>query len=63
MEWEYFKNDKNESFESVITRVIISSAKEDAELLTDEDVLEIEQDIKEGKYYTSDQIKAEFGLK
>ena len=63
MEWEYFKNDKNESFESVITRVIISSAKEDAELLTDEDVLEMEQDIKEGKYYTSDQIKAEFGLK
>ena len=63
--WEEFKNHKQESFEAMINRVLKSQAEEDAELLTDADILEIEQsikDIKKGKFKTLKQMKAKYGL-
>jgi hypothetical protein len=64
-EWENFKNYKQESFETMINRILKSQAEEDAELLTKEDILEIEQsikDIKKGKFKTLEQMKAKYGL-
>ena len=64
-EWERFKNYKQESFESMINRILKSQAEEDAELLTKEDILEMEQsikDIKKGKFKTLEQMKAKYGL-
>ena len=59
-EWEKFKNYKQESFESMINRILKSQSDEDEELLTKEDILEIEQsikDIKKGKFSTMEQMK------
>jgi len=64
-EWESFKNYKQESFESMINRILKSQAEEDAKLLTPEDILEIEQsikDIKKGKFKTLKQMKTKYGL-
>jgi len=64
-EWESFKNYKQESFEAMINRILKSQAEEDAELLTSEDILEIEQsikDIKKGKFKTLEQMKTKYGL-
>ena len=64
-EWESFKNYKQESFETMINRILKSQAEEDAELLTAEDISEIEQsvkDIKKGKFKTLEQMKAKYGL-
>ena len=64
-EWERFKNHKQESFETMINRILKSQAEEDAELLTKEDILKIEQsikDIKKGKFKTLEQMKAKYGL-
>jgi len=64
-EWEKFKNYKQESFESMINRILKSQSDEDEELLTKEDILEIEQsikDIKKGKFKTMKQMKAKYGL-
>ena len=64
-EWECFKNHKQESFETMINRILKSQAEEDAELLTKGDILEIEQsikDIKKGKFKTLDQMKAKYDL-
>ncbi len=63
--WEEFKNHKHESFEALINRVLKSQAQEDAELLTDADILEIEQsikDIKKDKFKTLEQMKAKYNL-
>ena len=63
--WEEFKNYKQESFEAMINRVLKSQAEEDAELLTDADILEIEQsikDIRKGKFKTLEQMKVKYGL-
>ncbi len=63
--WESFKNYKHESFETMINRVLKSQMEEDAELLTDKDILEIEQsikDIKKGKFKTLEQMKAKYNL-
>jgi len=64
-EWESFKNYKQESFEAMINRILKSQAEEDTELLTSEDILEIEQsikDIKKGKFKTLKQMKTKYGL-
>ena len=64
-EWEKFKNYKQESFENMINRILKSQTLEDVELLTDEDILDIEQsikDIKKGKFKTLDQMKTKYGL-
>ena len=64
-EWESFKNYKQESFEAMINRILKSQAEEDAELLTAEDISEIEQsvkDIKKGKFKTLEQMKTKYGL-
>lgn len=63
--WESFKNHKHESFETMINRVLKSQMQEDAELLTDKDISEIEQsirDIKKGKFKTLEQMKAKYDL-
>ena len=63
--WESFKNYPEESIESMINRILKSKAAEDAELLTKEDLAEIKQSVLEfeqGKFYTLDEIKKEFGL-
>ena len=64
-EWERFKNYKQESFESMINRILKHEAEEDAELLTKEDILKMEQsikDIKKGKFKTLEQMKTKYGL-
>ncbi|MEX0861689.1 hypothetical protein [Nitrosopumilus sp.] len=63
--WEKFKNHKHESFEAMINRILKSQFEEDAELLTDVDILEIEQsikDIKKGKFKTLEQMKTKYSL-
>jgi len=63
--WEKFKNYKHESFESMINRILKSQSDEDEELLTREDVLEMEQsvkDVKKGRFKTMKQMKAKYGL-
>ena len=63
--WNALKNYPSESFEVMINRILKSQADEDAELLTDKDILEIEQsikNIKKGKFKTLEQMKAKYGL-
>lgn len=63
--WEEFKNHKQESFEAMINRVLKSHVEDDAELLTDADILKIEQsikNIKKGKFKTPKQMKAKYDL-
>ena len=62
--WSKFKNHPNESFEDMINR-ILKSFLEDADLLTDKDLLEIEkslQEIKKGKFITHKELKKKYGL-
>jgi len=64
-EWESFKNYKQESFEAMINRILKSQAEEDSELLTADDISEIEQsikDIKKGKFKTLEQMKTKYNL-
>ena len=63
-QWLKFKNHPNESFEDMINR-ILKSLEEDADLLTDKDLLEIEksmQEIKKGKFITHKELKKKYGL-
>jgi hypothetical protein len=63
--WSALKNYPGESFETMINRILKSQAEEDAELLTDKDILEIEQsikDVKKGKFKTLEQMKTKYGL-
>ncbi len=63
--WSALKNHPSESFEAMINRILKSQADEDAELLTDKDILEIEEsikNIKKGKFKTLEQMKAKYGL-
>lgn len=60
------KNHPGETFEQVLYRMYVSIKENDAELLTKEDILEIEQSIKEikkGNYKTQAQMKEKYGLK
>ena len=62
--WSKFKNHPNESFEDMINRILKSLA-EDADLLTEKDLLEIEkslQEIKKGKFITHKELKKKYGL-
>jgi hypothetical protein len=64
-QWIKFKNHPNESFEDMINRILKSAIEEDADLLTDKDVLEIEKsmrEIKKGKFITHKQLKKKYGL-
>ena len=59
------KNFDAETFEQVIKRLIISFAEESDELLSKEDITQIEKSlkqIKEGKYVTSAQLKKKLGI-
>ncbi len=63
--WNALKNYPSESFETMINRILKSQADEDVELLTDKDILEIEQsikNIKKGKFKTLEQMKAKYDL-
>ena len=64
-EWECFKNHSQESFESMINRILKHYAEENEALLTEEDVSEIElsvKEIKEGKFKTLEQMKTKYGM-
>lgn len=64
-QWLKFKNHPNESFEDMINRILKSAIEEDADLLTDKDLLEIEksmQEIKKGRFITHKQLKKKYGL-
>jgi hypothetical protein len=63
-QWSKFKNHPNESFEDMFNR-ILKSLQEDADLLIDKDLLEIEksmQEIKKGKFITHKELKKKYGL-
>ena len=63
--WSKFKNHPNESFEDMINRILKSLLEEDADLLTDKDLLEIEKsmkEIKKGKFITHKELKKKYGL-
>ncbi len=60
------KNYNAETFEQVIKRLIISFAEKSDELLSKEDIMQIEnslKQIKEKKYVTSAQLKKKLGIK
>ena len=64
-EWERFKNYKQESFEVMINRILKSQAEEDLELLTRQDILDINKSIsemKQGKFKTLKQMKTKYKL-
>ena len=59
------KNYPTESFEQLMIRMYISIKENDNDLLTKEDILEIEQSLKEvkkGNYKTQAQMKEKYGL-
>ncbi|MBM2819257.1 MAG: hypothetical protein HW410_939 [Nitrosarchaeum sp.] len=59
------KNHPNESFEDMINRLLAAFVEEDADLLTDKDMRDIEksiQDIKSGKFMTNKQLKKKYGI-
>lgn len=59
------KNFDTETFEQVIKRLIINFTDENDELLSKEDITQIEKSlkqIKEGKYVTSAQLKKNLGI-
>jgi len=58
------KNHPGETYETVISRLLQSSKEDD--ILSDEVIKHIEEgiaDIKEGRVYTSKQVKKKLGLK
>ncbi len=60
------KNFPNESFEEVIKRMISAYTDEQDDLLTDDDVAQIEkslEQIKEGKYKTLEQLRQKYARK
>jgi len=64
-EWATLKNHPNESYEDMFNRIIKNVYEDDSDLLTDKDILEIEQsvhDIKAGKFVTHEQLKKKYGL-
>ncbi|MEX0861680.1 hypothetical protein [Nitrosopumilus sp.] len=62
---ETLKNHKQETYDALLTRFLQIVTDDDSGLLTDDDLLEIEQsmkDLKEGKYITNKQLRKELGL-
>lgn len=55
-----------ESFDKLLIRLAVSIKENDSDLLTQEDILEIEQSVQEmkkGNYKTQAEMKAKYGLK
>ncbi len=64
-QWATLKNHPNESFEDMFNRLINTLYEDDADLLTEKDILDIEksiQDIKKGKFMTNAQLKKKYDL-
>ncbi len=64
-EWAKFKNYKQESFEAMINRILKSQTEEDLELLTRQDILDIEKsifEVQQGKFKTLKQMKIKYKL-
>lgn len=64
-QWSTMKNHPSESFEAMINRMANTLNEDDSDLLTTEDVLEIEKsikDIKAGKYITNTQLMKKYNL-
>ncbi len=64
-QWNTLKNHPQESFESMINRMINTLNEDDSDLLSKKDILEIEQsvqDIKAGKFVTNKELMKKYGL-
>lgn len=64
-QWSTLKNHPQESFESMINRVINTLNEDNSDLLSEKDILEIEQsvqDIKAGKFVTNKDLMKKYGL-
>ncbi len=64
-EWEKFKNYPGESMETMINRILKNQKEEDEELLTPDDIAELETsilEIEKGNYKTQSQMKEKYGL-
>ncbi len=64
-QWNTLKNHPQESFESMINRMINTLSEDDSDLLSKKDILEIEQsvhDIKTGKFVTNKELMKKYGL-
>lgn len=64
-QWATLKNHPSESFEDMFNRLINALYEDDADLLTEKDILDIEksiQDIKKGKFMTNAQLKKKYDL-
>ena len=59
------KRHPRETYNDVIERLTQEAMEEDTEVLTDEDIRDIEeaiQDIKSGRTYTTEEVKKELGI-
>lgn len=64
-QWEKFKNYPDESMEDMINRILKIQKEEDDELLTPENIVELEAsvlEIEKGNYATQYQMKEKYGL-
>jgi len=63
--WSALKNHPSESFEAMINRIVNTLNEDDSELLSEKDIVDIEQsisDFKNGKYITNNDLKKKYGL-
>ena len=63
--WDSFKNHPQESYESMINRILRTVQEDDADLLTVADLRGIEKSRKEiesGKYTTNKELRKELGI-
>ena len=64
-QWAALKIHPQESYEDMFNRIIKASYQEDANLLNEKDLADIEKsikDIKKGKFMTNEQLKKKYGL-
>ena len=63
--WKQFKNHPQESYETMINRILKVKSEEDADLLSAEDILEIKAsvlEIEQGNFMTQAQMEEKYGL-
>ena len=64
-QWRTLKNHPSESFENMFNRILKYVYEDDSDLLTEQDLKDIEksiQEFKEGKFVTNDELKNKYGL-
>ncbi len=63
--WDSFKNHPSESYEAMFNRILKYVYEDDSDLLTEKDIQDIEQSIKEikaGRFITNADLKKKYGL-